>query len=90
MPTYTITLQGPDGTTERLLYDPHASLLTHDDGRPVDLSPAGFVYGGKSGWETAMAVSPENPGLKTRTVRKLVSVRATRPSQRSLPAVSIH
>ena len=52
MPTYTITLQGPDGTTERLLYDPHASLLTHDDGRPVDISPAGFVYGGKSGWET--------------------------------------
>ena len=71
MPTYTITLQGPEGTTERLLYDPHVSLLTHDDGRPVDLSPAGFVYGGKSGWETAMAVSPENPGHKSRTVRKL-------------------
>ena len=71
MPTHTITLQGPDGTTERLLYDLHASLLTHEDGRPVDLSPAGFVYADERAWDTAVAVSPDQPGRKTHSVRKL-------------------
>ena len=71
MPTYTITLQGPDGSTERLRYDPHASLLTHADGRPVDLSPAGFAYADRKHWERAAVVGPEQPGRKSHRVRRL-------------------
>jgi len=71
LPIYTITLQGPDGATGRLLYDPHGSLLTHEDGRPVDLSPAGFVYADDRAWDIATAVSPDRPGRKTHSVQKL-------------------
>ena len=69
--TYTITLKAPDGSRERLLYDPHASRLEHEDGRPVDLSPAGFIYADQRAWDMATAVSPDQPGRKTHGVRKL-------------------
>ncbi len=78
MVRYTITLKGPDGATERLVYDPHASRLTREDGRPVDLSPVGFAYRRKPDWQAVQAVSPENPGRKVRAARKLKVMRGFR------------
>ena len=71
MAAYTITLTDSDGDTERVFYDPDISSLTHEDGRPVDLSPVGFSYGKRDHWPTAHAVSEENPGRKTSAIRRL-------------------
>jgi len=71
MAVYTITLTDRDGDTERVLYDPDSSSLTHEDGRPVDLSPVCFSYRKREDWPTAHAVCAEDPGRKISAIRRL-------------------
>ena len=58
---FALVMAGEDGATMRLLYDPHRSTLTHEDGTPVDLSGVGYAYEHRAFGPDAPAVSRETP-----------------------------
>jgi uncharacterized protein len=56
------------------LYDPmNSDLIWEDDGKPISLEPVGIWHQPKheSTWEKFYAVSPDNPGSKSRKIRVL-------------------
>ena len=70
---YRLAMAGRNGYVRDLLYRPHASTLVWaDTGEPVDLSPIGSSYDpSPPAWTPAHAVSPDNPGIKSRDIRVL-------------------
>jgi uncharacterized protein len=68
---YRLVMAGRNGYRRVLVYRPHASeLVWEDSGQPVDLRPVGMSYAPRS-FTPAEAVSPTNPGRKSRDIRVL-------------------
>ena len=70
---YRLAMAGRNGYARALLYRPHSSELRWEDtGEPVDLRAVGTGYDpSPPDWAPAEAVSPANPGRKSRDIRVL-------------------
>ena len=70
---YRLAMAGRNGYARVLLYRPHSSELRWEDtGEPVDLRAVGTGYDpSPPDWTPAEAVSPANPGRKSRDIRVL-------------------
>lgn len=63
---FTFVMAKEDGGTTKLLYDPHTSELTWEDGRSVFAPEDSLNWG-----QPVFAVSPETPGRKIRSPNRL-------------------
>ena len=68
---YRLTVANNLGERAHLLYRPLISeLVWEHTGKPINLSPVGFMYQLKE-WETFTPISPEMPGLKSRELKTI-------------------